>query len=158
MKANIKPGQSPHEWPDVAGDVERDRYETAKAFLDTIESSTNEGGCKDSFEESIANAVSAMTRELEKVASLKIREEKSLESIVRLAAKTWLESCSQRYRLVVITTHGSGDILSYGTPQPSGLKLIIRPDLKRYGDSQGKDLMRGEPLAGWKGSVESYPQ
>jgi hypothetical protein len=149
-------GASAFDWPDIPLDVERARFENAKAFMDAVEPSAMHSGLKDSFEDAIAGTVSTICREIEKVATAQAKDEKLLESIVRLAAKTWLESCSQRYRLVVIVSQGSGNMLSYCTPRDDSIRLVVRPDLMRYGDSQGKDLMRGESLAGWKGLVETY--
>jgi hypothetical protein len=106
----------------------------------------------------VAKAMDAICSTLLKVATIQAKDRKSLESIVRLAGRVWLESCSQRYRLIVILPHGSGDILSYVASNHDSLELVVRPDLKRYGDSQGKGLMRGEPLASWKAQIETYPQ
>jgi hypothetical protein len=151
-------GASSFEWPEISSDIERSRFELAKAFSDAIEPAANPGDFKESFEESIASAVRVICRALDRVATVQDKDRKTSESIVRLAAKTWLESCSQRYRLIVTVPHGSGDILSNSGSHEGSLRLIVRPELTRYGDSQGKDLMRGEPLAGWKGQVEIYDQ
>ena len=145
-------------WPDLSVDVERTRFETAKVFMDAMEPSAGHSRLKSSFEASLTSLMDAICRDLLKVATIQSRDRTSLESILRLAGKIWLESCSQRYRLIVILPPGSGNILSYMGTDDNTLRLVVRPDLKRYGDSQGKGLMRGESLAGWKGLMETYPQ
>lgn len=110
----------------------------------------------DSFERSVNAVVNSIIRALERVTMLHADNRGSLETMVHLAAKIWLESCSQRYRLIVVLSNGSGDILSSTGTVDMPLRLIIRPDLKRYGDSQGKHLTRGEPVAGWKSLTETY--
>lgn len=124
--------------------------------MDAVGSSAS-GNVKESFERSVTAVVNSIIRALERVAAVQAKDRRGLETVVRLAGKIWLESCSQRYRLVVVLSHGSGDILSLPGAFQGALKLIVRPDLKRYGDSQGKHLTRGEPVAGWKGLLETYP-
>jgi hypothetical protein len=126
--------------------------------LKAVEPSASHSGLKASFEASVTSVTDAICLALLKVVTVQEKDRKNLENVVRLAGKIWLESCSQRYRLIVVLQHGSGDILSRMSADEDNLKLVIRPDLKRYGDSHGKGLMRGEPLAGWKGQVETYPQ
>jgi hypothetical protein len=136
--------------------VEAVRHETAKEFLRVLESSASNDGLKKGFEESVEDAVKAACGALEKVAKVHDKTQSGIENIVRLAAKTWLESCSQKYRLMVILPDGSDDILSGEHSDSRPIKLVVRPELRRYGDSQGKALMRGEPLASWKGQTEQY--
>ncbi|KAJ4365714.1 hypothetical protein N0V83_008334 [Neocucurbitaria cava] len=125
---------------------ERSRYESAKAFLGAIEPSAPQGRLKEGYEEAVKTAVSAICRALDKVAIVEAREQKILEGILRLSAKIWLEFCSQRYRLMVVMSKGSGDILTSMGSATGSLSLIVRPDLKRYGDSQGRDLERASQI------------
>ncbi|KAF1843892.1 uncharacterized protein K460DRAFT_153712 [Cucurbitaria berberidis CBS 394.84] len=151
------PDVSPYEWPNVPVELERSRYESAKAFLGAIDPSAAPGRLKDGYEETVTTAVNAVWRALQRVATVEAKNRKILEGILRLSAKVWLELCSQRYRLIVNLSNGSGDVLTSMRTDTGSLILIVRPDLKRYGDSQGKDLERGEAVAGWKSLVETYP-
>jgi hypothetical protein len=126
--------------------------------MSAVEPSAIESALKSSFEDSIIAAMTATCHALRKVARIQEDHRKSLQSILRLAAKTWLEVCSQRYRLIVLLPDGFGDILSSKPTDESPFTLIVKPDLKRYGDSQGSGLMRGELLGGWKGLVQTYGQ
>ncbi|KAH7095167.1 hypothetical protein FB567DRAFT_21848 [Paraphoma chrysanthemicola] len=151
-------GASSYHWPDVPPDIERTRFEAAKAFLDAVDPSAGDSAAKKSFEASIISTMDAICRALVQVATVQAKDRKRLEGVVRSAAKTWLESCSQRYRLIVVLPEGSSRILTSAFVDDGALSLVVRPDVKRYGDSYGKDLMRGEPLAGWKGFTENYGQ
>ncbi|KAF2026787.1 hypothetical protein EK21DRAFT_115409 [Setomelanomma holmii] len=157
-------GASSFHWPEVSVDIERSRFETAKAFLDAIESSAGVSPAKQTIDESITTTIdesitttmNAICGALVDVAKVQTRDRKGLEGVVRFAVKIWLESCSQRYRLIVVLPEVHRHILTPGFVENGGLRLVVRPDVKRYGDSHGKDLMRGESLAGWKGLSETY--
>ncbi|KAH7085512.1 hypothetical protein BKA63DRAFT_19165 [Paraphoma chrysanthemicola] len=151
-------GASSYHWPDVPSGIERTRFEAAKAFLDAIDPSAGDSVAKKSFEVSIIATMDAICRSLVQVATVQAKDRKRLEGVVRSAAKIWLESCSQRYRLIVVLPEGSSRILTSAFIDDDPLSLVVRPDVKRYGDSHGKDLMRGEPLAGWKSFTENYGQ
>ncbi|OAL46068.1 hypothetical protein IQ07DRAFT_634948 [Pyrenochaeta sp. DS3sAY3a] len=148
--------KSPYEWPDIPAEVERSRYESAKAFLDAIDSPGNNRG-KDGYEDSVITILNTMCRALNRVTTVERKHTKILEGILRLSTKVWLELCSQRYRLVVIILDGSDSLLTSMSANTGSLSLVLRPDLKRYGDSHGSDLTRGEAVSGWRGQVETYP-
>ncbi|KAH8727124.1 hypothetical protein GQ44DRAFT_825222 [Phaeosphaeriaceae sp. PMI808] len=151
-------GVSSHGWPEVPNDEERARFENAKAYKDALEPAASNSETKRGFENSTAAAVDAICDAISKVATVQAANSKNLENIVHSAAKIWLESCSQRYRLVVILPDGISDMLSYSNRNDGPFRVVVRPELKRYGDSQGKGLRRGEQLSGWQSQVESYPQ
>lgn len=140
---------------------EKQRYENAQSFLTAIDplakTSTETLGVKESFESAVSEALEALHRALEKVISLGSRDRKILESMVRLCAKIWLECCSQRYRLLVIVPDGKEDFLTSPRREARSLKLIARPELKRYGNSQGEELSSSESVTGWQGSLVTYP-
>ncbi|KAF2827327.1 hypothetical protein CC86DRAFT_466119 [Ophiobolus disseminans] len=150
-------GASSFEWPEIPAEVERSRFENAKAYTNAVGSTTN-SSVRESFERSVTAIMNSIIRATERVATIQANDHRVLETVVRLAGKIWLESCSQRYRVVVVVSHGSGDILSLPGEFEGTLRLVVRPEVKRYGDSQGKHLTRGEPVAGWKGLLETYPQ
>jgi len=124
--------------------------------MNAVGSSSSGSSVNESFERSVRAVVNTIVRTLDRVAIVQAESRVSLETMVHLAAKIWLESCSQRYRIIVVISNGSGDVLSSTDEVDAPLRLVIRPDLKRYGDSQGKHLTRGEPVAGWKSLTEIY--
>lgn len=94
---------------------------------------------------------------IERVANLDVRHRNMLESLVRLCAKIWLEFSSQPYRLLVGLPQGSGDLLSSPKMSERGLTLVVSPELRRYGNSEGNNLARGEVVPDCQAAVQSYP-
>lgn len=149
------------EWPERSAEEEEDRYESAKRFLKAVDSSSKpspiERDTKTSFDDSVLRITDELKTTLGKVAQLDDREKKGLESIVRLCARTWLECCSQRYRLLVVLPDGVNDLMSLSGRDVRAVKLLVQPHIKRFGTSQGEDLARGEAVTGWTGLVSAYP-
>jgi hypothetical protein len=149
------------EWPEISADVEKRRYEAAKSFLSVLEPSARPPGnnitLKTSYENSISMTLKALYRALGRVATLEDKHGKTLELLVRLCARTWLEFSSQPYRLLVTMPKGSGDLLSAPRTNEWALTLVISPELKRYGNSQGENLVRGEVIPDCQAAVQSYP-
>ncbi|KAL6709495.1 hypothetical protein ACN47E_001430 [Coniothyrium glycines] len=148
------------EWPDITTETEKKRIETAHNLLGAMEPSANVTGytlqLKLGYEDSIAETAKALWNGLEKVAVLDARQKKVLDSLLRLCAKTWMEFCSQPYRLLLKMPEGSGDLLHDRTVIEPALTLVIKPEMKRYGDSQGENLGRGELLPDGRAEVQSY--
>jgi hypothetical protein len=80
-----------------------------------------------------------------------------LEALIRLCAKTWMEFCSQPYRLLITLPPGSGDLLSAPKPVERPLVLVGSPELKRYGNAQGEELGKGDVMPRCVGVVLMYP-
>jgi hypothetical protein len=159
-QTNILQDTSSLEWPEISADAEKRRYESAKSFLGVMEPPARPSGdnlrLKTSYEVSISTTLDALYRALGRVAILEARHGKMLEGLVRLCAKTWLEFCSQPYRLLVVLPKGSGDLLSSPRTNEGVLTLVLNPELKRYGNSQGENLVRGDVVPDCQAAVQSY--
>lgn len=112
---------------------------------------------KDGYEDSVITVLNAMCHTLNRVTTVERKHSRILEGILRLSAKVWLELCSQRYRLVMIISDESDNFLTSMSAGSRPANLILRPELKRYGDMHGSDLTLGEAVDGWRGQVETYP-
>lgn len=150
------------QWPEVTEGAEQARYETARVFLAAIEPSTKSNvdnrRLKDSYDISVKKALAETRESLKTIASLGPSDDQTLESVIRLCARTWLECCSQRYRLLVRMPDEVDDYLAPTTGREKySLKVVVKPDIKRFGTSQGEDLAKGEVVTGWRGLVQSYP-
>ena len=121
------------------------------------ETTPDEKKLKASYEATITSLLSAIHQVLSKIAVLETKDAEALETLIRLCAKTWMELCSQPYRVMMILPPGSGDLLSSPNPDERPLKLIVSPELKRYGNMQGEDLMKGEVFTRCQGVVQQYP-
>jgi len=111
---------------------------------------------KNGYERSISELLDTLHRALGKVATLEDRQAKMLESLVGLCAKTWIEFCSQPYRLIASLPDGSGDLLSQPKLRERALTLVLSPELKRYGNSKGEHLTIGEMIPGCQAAKVSY--
>lgn len=156
------PSENSLQWPEIPESVESARYENARAFLAAVEHPSQAGidgrRLKESFDSSVSRALGEIRSSLENVSALGASDDKTLESIIRLCAKVWLECCSQRYRLLVRLPAEADDHLACTTKRGAySLKLVVKPDIKRFGNSQGEDLAMGEAVTGWRGLIQSYP-
>lgn len=100
-------------------------------------------------------AVSAVRRALDNITAVDIHDEENIDQVWKAAVEFWLEACSQRYRFFVIMPENVIDVLGSGSVSVP-LRLIVKPELQRFGSLTGSDLNRGEVLAGWKSEVETY--
>ncbi|KAI4668537.1 uncharacterized protein J4E78_002364 [Alternaria triticimaculans] len=141
--------------------TEARRYEAARAVLDLMnpssETTPDEKKLKASYEATVTSLLSAIHQVLSKIAVLEPKDAEALETLIRLCAKTWMELCSQPYRVMMILPPGSGDLLSSPHPDERPLKLVVSPELKRYGNMQGEDLMKGEVFTRCQAVVQQYP-
>jgi hypothetical protein len=161
FKTKEAPGSSSLEWPEVPVDVEKSRYVTAKSFLAVIDPSIQVSGdiqmLKVDYESSISMTLEALRNALERVTRLEGSDRKVLERLVRICAKTWMECSAQPYRLIMMLPKGTGDLLSSTNRDERPLRLVTKPELKRYGNSQGETLGRGDVIAGCQGAMQPYP-
>ncbi|KAI4693069.1 uncharacterized protein J4E88_001440 [Alternaria novae-zelandiae] len=149
------------EWPTISSEIEKQRYETARSLLTAIEApgqgSTEHQELRTAYSETISTLVTIISQAIERVASLNERDLKLLDALVNLSGRTWLECCSQRYRLIMQLPIAEGNILNLPRKEAQALTLVVSPELKRYGSSQGEQLHGGETITGWKGLTVSYP-
>lgn len=111
---------------------------------------------KRSYNNSVAVIVEDICHTLGKVAHIASKNRQKIEDLVKMAATLWLEICSQRYRVRVILPEGCEDIMASSGHLLNPLRLIIKPALKRWGNSQGQDLFKEEFIGAWKGSQVEY--
>ena len=137
------------------------RYESARSLLAAIEApdggSTEHQQLCAAYNETVSVLVTNIAQAIAKVASLNERDFKILEALVNLSGRTWLECCSQRYRLIMQLPAADGNIFNLSRKEARTLTLVVSPELKRYGSSQGEQLHGGELVTGWRGLAVSYP-
>jgi hypothetical protein len=152
---------SPNEWPEISPETENKRCADAKTCLiiidPTVEASDSDAKLNASYETMVAATVDTFFRLLQKIAAPGEQEKRSLEVIVRLSAKVWLELCSQEYRLLMDLKTPSGNVLAAAPAAMTSLCLVRIPSLRRFGSINGDDMTKEELVAGWRSIVESYP-
>jgi hypothetical protein len=115
------------------------------------------GSLKMKYEELVAVTANTIALNVEKVATPKEKDRKSLHKIVRMSAELWLECCSQRYRLLVTLASEVEDVLGHEQLTLKAVKLVFRPELRRFGNAHGDRMEIEEPVTGWRSAVETYP-
>jgi hypothetical protein len=146
---------------DERSELNMKRCENAKVFLAALGPSGPRSAISQSVMQSYQRAREALllliSNTLAKVTTLDREEKHALDGILQIAAKLWLEVCSQRYRLFVIIPNGNMDVLRHVRKDTGELRLVVKPGLQRFGNSKGTDMNQGEWLAGWRSEVETYP-
>jgi hypothetical protein len=159
--ANVLLATSPLRSPEVPPDVESKRCANARRCLTLIdpavEASADDAKLKNGYEMVVAVAVETFARLVENISSYGEQERTTLDNIVWLCAKVWLECCSQQYRLIVRLAASDGNFLSAGPRVAPFLRLMRSPELRKFGKLKGTTLSSEEPIAGWKGDVDTYP-
>lgn len=73
-----------------------------------------------------------------------------------MAARLWLDICSQRYRILVILPNSSGNVLKATKGGCKSLKLVVKPEIRRIGNSHGQELAKEEIVRGWRGADAAH--
>jgi hypothetical protein len=69
----------------------------------------------------------------------------------------WLEMGTQRCRLVVVVPDFVKSAFQRNTRRGSKMELVVLPEVRRIGNSQGGDLDREEVVSGCKGQDYIFP-
>ncbi|KAF2827324.1 hypothetical protein CC86DRAFT_439794 [Ophiobolus disseminans] len=153
----------PSNWPKIPRDTEKLRHETAKQLQIAIDPSvviaSNGRGVqlRMNYEKIVACTANAIAQPIEKVAVLKGNHYEALQNIVRITVKLWLECCSQRYRLMVLLEDGIVDALASPQCSPPSVKLVFKPQLRKFGNAQGERMELEDSIVGWRSAVDVYP-
>jgi len=157
------PGQfstaAPH-WPKPTQDSEKQRCNTIKLCLQSLEQAEDAPDVdprrKQGYDQSVATIVEEISQAVEKVATLGLKEQQVLNDLIRLAARLWLDICSQRYRILVVLPNSSGNVLKVTKGGSKSLKLVVKPEIRRIGNSHGQELAKEEIIGGWNGADAAY--
>lgn len=112
---------------------------------------------KRDFKISLDNTKKKISDALAKVSDLDNGTLQSLEDIPKKAAKMWIEMGTQRCR-ILIAMQGSNLTSQSDRVKKAHedvLKLVIIPQLWRFGNSKGQDLYKKELIKGCDGSISS---
>lgn len=134
------------------------RYEVIKERREGLKTRNPESQKQNKcFEQSLQSTVTDLARRIQKVATLAGREQELLKEIVQKAAELWLETCCQRYRIVIVLPSANGNIFGFSKVKSSILKLIGKPEVRRIGNAQGTEFDNEETaIQGWTGKPIMY--
>ncbi|CAI6331926.1 unnamed protein product [Periconia digitata] len=142
-------------WPPATPESEKKRYETAKKFLEAFQAGENASqqdiARNKRLEESLMLISEDIAGAIRRISSVEAHIERNLLDLVKLCGQLWLEVCSQRYRVNMVLPTDAQDLLIAPFEGIGKLKLVIKPELRRTGNSQGLELSKEEVISGWKG-------
>ncbi|KAF2201017.1 hypothetical protein GQ43DRAFT_463500 [Delitschia confertaspora ATCC 74209] len=144
------------DWPEPTEASEKARSETIKRCLEQIqqESGSNVKRCSD---QTLSTVTDQVLNAVKRVTTTGPKEVEDLRKLVNTAAKLWLEVCSQRYRILVVLPNSTGNIFDREQKRDNrALKVIVKPELRRIGNSQGQELSKQEAIGKWKGEEVVY--
>ena len=145
-------------WPSPSKDSEEMRCEAIRKCREGLKLRNLENQKQNSsFERSLKATVSDLSRRIQRVASFSEGETEQLKEMVQKAAELWLETCSQRYRIMIVLPSAEGNIFGSSKVKSSVLKLIGKPEVRRIGNAQGDDFDEEDTaIQGWAGKPIVY--
>jgi hypothetical protein len=114
---------------------------------------------REAFESSLTNLAAEMSKILSTVCQVDSTVQVHMRGIANTAARLWLQLGTQRFRVLVIIPDQIVRSMQ-GTQSRSmhrGLvELVIRPELRRAGNSIGGGFDQEEIISGCKGDYSSF--
>jgi hypothetical protein len=107
------------------------------------------------YEQSLEHTQKELSQALEHISTLDVTALKSIRNISEKASRLWVTLGAQRYRLL-IAIHGLNATTESLKPRPSKdhfVELVVRPELRRIGDSAGELFDSMTVVAGCEGEI-----
>jgi hypothetical protein len=112
---------------------------------------------KQQYELSLKEATNEMLHHLENVGIVEETDHQRMGDLVKKAAKLWLEAGQQRCRLFLLMSEdGKGPPPSVPSAEARGRvhDIIVTPEVRRMGNSQGERLDKEEVVQGCEGEFD----
>ncbi|KAF2188027.1 hypothetical protein K469DRAFT_704299 [Zopfia rhizophila CBS 207.26] len=149
----------PH-WPEPSEGSEKWRSDRVKECLEALEQARNPSEerqkRKQGYNQTLGTAVEEISQAVKRISLLDERKLQTLQDLVRLAGRLWLDIGSQRHRIIVVVPGSSENVLKGTKTGSKPIELVLKPEVRRFGNSQGQELDRVDVVGGCKGEYESY--
>ncbi|PMD58583.1 uncharacterized protein K444DRAFT_413399 [Hyaloscypha bicolor E] len=141
-------------WPEPGMEAERWRYVNIKEChaalrMRVASELDHRAKLKKSFKFSLENLRESMWRKIGEVVEYKRESVQAMEQMTIKAVNMWLEFGEQRCRILAIENRPNGEVVDDRVNKK--VDLLVRPQLKRYGKSNGQDLDIEEIIKGCEG-------
>jgi hypothetical protein len=141
-------------WPEPRIEAERWRYVNIKechtALRMRVASELDyRAKLKKSFKCSLEKLRESMWKKMGEVVEYKRENVQAMEQMTIKAVNMWLEFGEQRCRILAIENQPNGAVIDGRVNKE--VDLLVRPQLKRYGKSNGQDLDIEEIIKGCEG-------
>jgi hypothetical protein len=147
-------------WPEPNFGSEKWRYETMRSCQDILKTTTSAYDSRTKLREAYIKSLDVIQEKIEApmklVSDLDPSTTKSIRALVEKAAKAWILFGTQRCRIVVVMQDLKTETESKNKrgSQTESIELVIRPELKRIGDSDGGSLEKEQIIAGCEGEAK----
>lgn len=154
-------GAAPALGPVPSKASEKWRYDSLKLCSEAMSRAQVEWDYKvqGEFGSSIKKVADEMMIELERVSPLSSNEMQRMDELVRKAAQFWLDVGQQRCRVVLLMSSSGEDPVrsDMGSLDRDGtLSLVVIPELRRKGNSQGERLDTNDLVMDCKGKFSVF--
>jgi hypothetical protein len=145
-------------WPEPSIDAERWRYATIKECRAALEKAASELDPRTRVRKGFKTSLNALKQELTstlgEVSNLDKSSIQAAESIIKKAARMWLEFGTQPRRILVVV-QGSNlkSAERIQRAREATLELVVVPKLKGFGNSKGQDVHIEETVGGCDGEM-----
>jgi hypothetical protein len=147
-------------WPEANFGAEKWRYETMRSCQETLTTATSAYDPRTKLREAYSKSIDSIQEKIEAplkmVSDLDQGMTKSIRGLIEKAAKTWILFGTQRCRILVVMQDLNTETESKGSKsgQTESVELVLRPELRRIGDSDGGSLDKEQVVAGCEGEAK----
>ena len=110
---------------------------------------------REEYKKSLSTIQEKIELDFKMVSDLDEAATTSIRLLIEKVAKAWIAFGTQRCRIVVVMQGLKTETESKGQTgeKPNSIELIIRPELRRIGDSDGGSLEKEQVIAGCEGEA-----
>lgn len=141
------------EWPRPFPDTEKWRYEEVKKCLDALD--RGEVDLKQAYESSLASAAQELSNAIGSVTSINNDTLNEMKALGRKASRLWLQMGTQRCRILIFIPDSIKSPIQRNSRRGRNTELVILPEMRRIGNSQGEELDPETAVAVCKGEYSS---
>jgi hypothetical protein len=147
-------------WPEATPEAEKWRYETIKLCSEAVERSAlgseEKQRRKKCYNDSVTVTVEEISQSIGKICFLDESSKDCIKSIVRGAARLWLELGCQHCRFLIVVSDTARNELDGSDKGREVVDLIVQPKVLRVGNSRGERLEKDEVVRGCKGEQREF--
>ncbi|KAF2729145.1 hypothetical protein EJ04DRAFT_580833 [Polyplosphaeria fusca] len=147
-------------WPKPDFGAERWRYETVRQCQEIVQTTVSDYHPQvklhHSYRAHLESVQERILMQLKKVNEVDEKTRQLLRTIIDKAAKAWILFGTQRCRLVIVI-HGLDSTIDSKGPEKEhngNVELVLRPELRRIGDSDGQALDKEQVVVGCEGEAK----
>lgn len=148
---------SPASLPELSKDAEKWRYERLKIHIEEMDLDPKHE-FRHQYNTHLRETINKIAKELDNMLPITKNERQQVTDLVNAAAKWWLKVIREKYRVVLLVTDSSCLPASSGKESlDPGRKLIVVPELRRFGNAQGDRLDKNELVMNCRGKFHVIP-